>query len=420
MAHINHPSVIDLTKKKSVTAGKEKYLEQVLSDTEDIPDNEYDVVPSSIEENRLKKFSHSGEKYFKILFDSIQIYKDKQFTTCKNDVMSFNKEDIVQGTYVDNKIVLFGSPYNVYCCSKDVEPIDISHTAYLHKQKEMERNKNSKNISNSNNNNNIDEYKVAEAENDSDDENARLVRDKNNKKLKDPSLSDYVLVDVKNGNNKGEKQYEKSAIYAQVSQSDTDYDERDTALIIFKNKIWFKRYPYNYICIGLLFLLVLIFDILLIIFLNNLNVCVELIDNTICNEDKLLLVYDIKYFGVAIIGLLGLIIFCGLLYFGPNIAGRSMGKLMVNGITGMMVVLYMSICIWQMSVMKKEINEGINGLKEDNECNVERNGGYINDLENEYNSIDLISILKLFQGIVLVLIALGVVCMRSMCSNNNK
>ena len=97
MAHKNHPSIMDLKKNKSVSRGTEKYMD-AMSDAEEV-EKEYSLTPTPIEHERLKKFSHSGEKYFKILIDSISVYKDKYFKIPKNDDddMWLEKNHIIRG-----------------------------------------------------------------------------------------------------------------------------------------------------------------------------------------------------------------------------------------------------------------------------------------------------------------------------------
>eukprot|EP01084_Bolivina_argentea_P167749 291064_1 len=100
----------------------------------------------SIDEERLKYFSHSGEKYFKILIDAPELYKDKSFRiSSKQNYLK--KEDIIRGTYITNKIVLLGEPYNLFCDSRHVEPIDIDHCAYLEHRK-LQQNKSTQEFAN--------------------------------------------------------------------------------------------------------------------------------------------------------------------------------------------------------------------------------------------------------------------------------
>eukprot|EP01084_Bolivina_argentea_P079739 144568_1 len=84
---------------------------------------------SSIKPDRLKRFSDSGEKYFKILIEPIPVYQDKWLRIAKP--VSLHKDQIVAGTYVSNKIVLLADPYHVYCDASHVEPVDISHATYV-------------------------------------------------------------------------------------------------------------------------------------------------------------------------------------------------------------------------------------------------------------------------------------------------
>eukprot|EP01083_Nonionella_stella_P099666 280222_1 len=55
---------------------------------------------SSIKPDRLKRFSDSGEKYFKILIEPIPVYQDKWLRIAKP--VSLHKDQIVAGTYVSN------------------------------------------------------------------------------------------------------------------------------------------------------------------------------------------------------------------------------------------------------------------------------------------------------------------------------
>eukprot|EP01084_Bolivina_argentea_P253010 424888_1 len=95
MAHLHQQSITNLEKSQQVTTNKSAFI-------------------------------YSGEKRFKILVDNLCVYKDKHFENTDPNI-TFKKDDIIQGTYIDNKIVLFGEPYNVYCNAKYIEPIYINH-----------------------------------------------------------------------------------------------------------------------------------------------------------------------------------------------------------------------------------------------------------------------------------------------------
>eukprot|EP01084_Bolivina_argentea_P272916 464796_1 len=377
MAHLNHPSVMDLSKRQSVTQGKEAYLQQLLFNAEEKEKEKFN--PSTIEKDRLKKFSYLGEKYFKVLVDSINTYKDKEFKIPKTDDI-FEKDDCIQGTYVDNQIVFFGAPYNTYCGAKDVEPVDIDHIAYLHKQKQREQNQKRRQLSYKNDIND-NEYKMAI--NDSEfeqDEHSRLV---NNDDQSDNEDTNVTLIDN---------------IVNKIQQQ-----------ALFKLLIG----PYKNICIGLWFLIVLIFDILLIVFLSELNDATQAVDKSVCDEKQLLEVYDGTYLAIAVIGLIGLVLFCAVLYFGGMIMKKGISKWIVNGIVVIMIVAYVCMSIWQIAGMKKNINIGVNGLSQDNECNVGDNSQYVNDMHRLNDNIGIVTILKLVQCFVLVLLTLFVIWLRS-------
>eukprot|EP01084_Bolivina_argentea_P142735 250721_1 len=131
--HPQHPSVDMLSKNKSVETGTVSYLNSVSDAEQTSPSPTIEV--ESIEEEKIKIFNHSGEKYFKILVKSIKTYKDKQFKIENIASEILEKDDIAPGTYITNKIVCFADPYNVYCKSDDVEPVDLDHSAYLHIKK---------------------------------------------------------------------------------------------------------------------------------------------------------------------------------------------------------------------------------------------------------------------------------------------
>ena len=80
----------------------------------------------------LKPFKHSGEKMFKVLYDGIGLYEDKELEEETFSVM-LEKDSVIPGTYITDKVVLFGDPYNVYCSSINVEPMDITHSEYKEK-----------------------------------------------------------------------------------------------------------------------------------------------------------------------------------------------------------------------------------------------------------------------------------------------
>ncbi len=77
----------------------------------------------------LDPFKNKGEKMFKVLYDGIGVYDDKELQNETFSIM-LEKDSILSGTYIDNKTVLFGEPYNVYCSAINVEPTDLTHSEY--------------------------------------------------------------------------------------------------------------------------------------------------------------------------------------------------------------------------------------------------------------------------------------------------
>ena len=80
----------------------------------------------------MNKYDDKGEKMFKVKFDGIPLYQDKDLEEETFSVM-VEKDTIIPGTYITDKIVLFGEPYNVYCSSINVEPVDIQHSEWKDK-----------------------------------------------------------------------------------------------------------------------------------------------------------------------------------------------------------------------------------------------------------------------------------------------
>eukprot|EP01083_Nonionella_stella_P281455 957641_1 len=86
----------------------------------------------------LSTFKNKGEKMFKVLYDGIGLYEDKELQDETFSIM-LEKDSIIPGTYIDNKTVLFGDPYNVYCSAINVEPTDITHSEYKDNKNEYDQ-----------------------------------------------------------------------------------------------------------------------------------------------------------------------------------------------------------------------------------------------------------------------------------------
>eukprot|EP01084_Bolivina_argentea_P088587 159934_1 len=86
----------------------------------------------------LSTFKNKGEKMFKVLYDGIGLYEDKELQDETFSIM-LEKDSIIPGTYIDNKTVLFGDPYNVYCSAINVEPTDITHSEYKDNKHEYDQ-----------------------------------------------------------------------------------------------------------------------------------------------------------------------------------------------------------------------------------------------------------------------------------------
>eukprot|EP01083_Nonionella_stella_P015702 43927_1 len=409
--HAAHPSLAELKRKKSAQTAKETFLEKAASvDTE--PSDKEEINPASIDGARLKQFRHSGDKYLKILVSSIQLYKDKEFTK-KDATVQFNQNDIMQGTYIDgNKKVLFGDPCHLYCHAKDVEPVDIDHSTYLHKQKEQQKRRpKTKAKTYRNKPSHVDEYKIAENNgSDIDVEMAEKVKliDANKataNKLRDPSLSDYLSV--------AGKGYAKVDNASDIEDSDAE-EPAPAPIIIMKRDAWYKRHPYDICIVSCLFLCLLILDVLLMVFLTDLKVIIGDMDVDICDEEDVQLVYDVKYMFMSGMALIGLSIFCTLMYFAPRIAQRSMGKVLVNAMCFMMMMLYLGASVWQIIGMNNAINGGIDGLSSDTECNATpQNTEYIEQMKETYSVITIITLLKIFEGIAMCIVGCSVGFVRS-------
>ena len=85
----------------------------------------------------LSPFKNKGDRKFKIKYDGIGLYQDKDLEEETFAVM-IEKDSVISGTYINDKVVLFGDPYNVYCSSINVEPIDIEHSQWNDKNKDKQ------------------------------------------------------------------------------------------------------------------------------------------------------------------------------------------------------------------------------------------------------------------------------------------
>eukprot|EP01083_Nonionella_stella_P067937 180021_1 len=68
--------------------------------------------------------AQSSQKTFKILYDGIGAYEDEELDN-ETFTVILEKDTVVQGTFINDNVVLLGDPYNVYCSSVNVEALSV-------------------------------------------------------------------------------------------------------------------------------------------------------------------------------------------------------------------------------------------------------------------------------------------------------